>query len=758
MDGTPFGRYRLVALLGRGGQGEVWRAFDTMTERVVALKLLPERLADDEVYQERFRREARSAAGLNEPHVVPIYDFGEIDGRLYVTMRLIEGRDLQSILGGGPLEPARAVHIIDQIASALNAAHRINLVHRDVKPSNILVAEEDFAYLIDFGIARGEDQTGLTTAGTVIGTLAYLAPERVTKGEADARSDIYSLACVMHECLTGEQPFPGRGLEQQVNAHLSQPPPRPSAIRPYLPAELDAVIGRGMAKNPDARYETTKDLAYAARAAITAPPARPEPAWPVQPPPPPPQSQKPRPAPPPPQKPRPAPPARPVQPAQQKPRPAQPVRPAPQARPGQPARPGLQALPAQPTPPARPQHPKPAQPAQPAQPAKSAQPAQTSQPAQPEKAEKSDISSTAPTQLGPILSSVKMEPASSPAIPTSSASPSGSEKQPRKRRGIVLVSVAAAVALLVAAVVVLVVTHHGGGGQGTGTPSPSGPTSAGAAPNSGPFTGVYRADFGPSGVGGKLDQGATPSTGQWSVRSACGSAGCVATATVSGGPTLQSTFVLDDFDGQWHAVGAVSVPAAPAGVSGFANCTFPAEYWTVITLQARPDGSLVGQYRAASQVGPCITERTVTFTRTGDVDTSKLPDPATQAPRVASPAEAWHGRYHGTRTPQDNHPPASWDSNLQTDCLRTGERCVSYDTEQTKVYIFADGKWLWNFDGKSKCNGVQEFEDKSSWELPLPQPPQDPITLLTGHGHRDVIGSACARSYNENVKFERTGD
>src|ERR1700760_810266 len=150
--------------------GEVWKAFDTVTERVVALKVLPGQYADDKVYQERFRREAKSAAGLNDPHVVPIHDFGEIDGRLFVTMRLIEGRDLQSILADGPLDPARAVNIIGQVASALNAAHRIDLVHRDVKPSNILVAEDDFAYLIDFGIARATGDSALTNSGSIIGT------------------------------------------------------------------------------------------------------------------------------------------------------------------------------------------------------------------------------------------------------------------------------------------------------------------------------------------------------------------------------------------------------------------------------------------------------------------------------------------------------------------------------------------------------------------------------------------------------------
>jgi serine/threonine protein kinase len=143
VDGTPFGRYRLIELLGRGGMGEVWRAFDTTIDRVVALKVLPPQFADDQMFQERFRRETRAAANLNGPHVVPIHDVGEIDGRLYVTMRLIEGRDLHTILAEGRWNrPAPRI-----IASALHAAHRIGLVHRDVKPSNILVAEDDFAYL-----------------------------------------------------------------------------------------------------------------------------------------------------------------------------------------------------------------------------------------------------------------------------------------------------------------------------------------------------------------------------------------------------------------------------------------------------------------------------------------------------------------------------------------------------------------------------------------------------------------------------------
>lgn len=188
MEGTPFGRYRLVELLGRGGMGEVWRAYDTAIDRVVALKVLPDNFADDKVFQERFRREARAAAGLDEPHVVPIYDFGEIDGRLYVTMRLIKGNDLQSVLASGRLSPRRAAGIIEQVASALDAAHTIGLVHRDVKPSNILITDDDFAYLIDFGIARSADETSMTSTGSTVGTWAYMAPERFNTDQLDPRS------------------------------------------------------------------------------------------------------------------------------------------------------------------------------------------------------------------------------------------------------------------------------------------------------------------------------------------------------------------------------------------------------------------------------------------------------------------------------------------------------------------------------------------------------------------------------------------
>ena len=237
--------------------------------------MLPSHLAHDDTFVQRFRREAEAAAQLNNPHVIPIHNYGEIDGRLYVDMRLVDDRDLNEVLAGGPLEPKRSVLIIEHVAKALYAAHRIGLVHRDMKPSNILLDEDDFAYLIDFGIARGADQTGLTSTGGVIGTWHYMAPERLAAHEADSRSDIYSLACVLHECLTGRRPFPGDSIESQVAAHLTAPPPAPSSIRAGVPIAFDAVIAKGMAKKPDDRYSTATLLARDAREALTESTSRP---------------------------------------------------------------------------------------------------------------------------------------------------------------------------------------------------------------------------------------------------------------------------------------------------------------------------------------------------------------------------------------------------------------------------------------------------------------------------------------------------
>lgn len=268
--GTRFGPYQLRALLGRGGMGEVYEAYDTVKERVVAVKLLPMGLAGDPKFQHRFRLESRVAARLAEPHVVPIHDWGEIDGVLYIDMRLVRGSDLRSVLRSmGPLSPTRAVGIIEQVAAALDAAHAEGLVHRDVKPANILVTPSDFAYLADFGIARSAGDPSMTATGQAVGSYSYIAPERFDVAPITGTADVYSLACVLFECLTGAKPFPAKGMSSLIRSHLSTPPPRPSIMRAGLPGALDGVIARGMAKEPADRYPTAGALAAAARAAVS---------------------------------------------------------------------------------------------------------------------------------------------------------------------------------------------------------------------------------------------------------------------------------------------------------------------------------------------------------------------------------------------------------------------------------------------------------------------------------------------------------
>jgi serine/threonine-protein kinase len=276
MPAEMFGPYRLDALLGRGSMGEVWRAHDTVKERDVALKRLLATLAADGEFRKRFERESKIVARLNEPHIIPIHDFGEIDGRLYLTMRLVEGADLGTLLTrAGWLPPPQAVGILGQIAQALDAAHTAGLVHRDVKPSNVLVAgvewDSDFAYLVDFGIARTATATALTATGATLGTFDYMAPERLVRGVCDHRADIYALGCLLYETLTGAKPFPGEGIESQMYHHVHTPPPQPSALRPELPAGLDQVVAQAMAKDPDRRYPTPGALAAAARTTLTSP-------------------------------------------------------------------------------------------------------------------------------------------------------------------------------------------------------------------------------------------------------------------------------------------------------------------------------------------------------------------------------------------------------------------------------------------------------------------------------------------------------
>lgn len=285
--GTRFGPYELESLIGVGGMGEVYRAYDTAKERTVAVKLLRPDMAADPNFQERFRRESRVAARLQEPHVIPVHDFGDIDGVLYIDMRLVEGASLKDLLrSDGALPPTRAVSIITQVAAALDAAHGNGLVHRDIKPENVLLTADDFVYLVDFGIAHGGGEASVTKTGLVIGSCAYMAPERISGERGGPASDIYSLACLLYECLTGRAPFESGDLREIMGAHLFSPPPRPSIMRRGISRGFDDVIARGMAKKPTDRYATAGELTKAAAAAAEQPVvAAPPPAPPPPPPP-----------------------------------------------------------------------------------------------------------------------------------------------------------------------------------------------------------------------------------------------------------------------------------------------------------------------------------------------------------------------------------------------------------------------------------------------------------------------------------------
>jgi hypothetical protein len=268
--GSDFLGYRIEELIGRGGMGVVYRAYDLRLKRPVALKLVAPSLARDERFLERFARESELVMSLEHPNVVPIYDAGEVDGQVYLAMRLVDGSDLGALLRTeGALEPERAIAICRQIAAALDAGHARGLVHRDVKPSNVLLDSSEHVYLADFGLTRSlDDERGGAGEDGSIGTPAYLAPEQLEGRPVDGRADIYSLGCVLYECLTGEPVFPRSSRLAVAWAHLEEEPPRASRRRAGLPEAADPVIGRALAKEPGERFATCEALVAAAQDAL----------------------------------------------------------------------------------------------------------------------------------------------------------------------------------------------------------------------------------------------------------------------------------------------------------------------------------------------------------------------------------------------------------------------------------------------------------------------------------------------------------
>jgi DNA-binding NarL/FixJ family response regulator len=271
--GSIFARHRIEAVAGRGGMGVVFRATDLALDRPVALKLIAPGVALDPIFRTRFEQECRAAAAIDHPHVVEVFHAGEEDGVLYVTMRYVEGLDLGALVARDPpLEPARAIRLLAQVADALDAAHRRGLVHRDVKPTNVLIAVRDgveHAFLTDFGLTkRREADDGLTKPGFAMGTADYMSPEQARGADVDARADVYALGCVLFKTLTGTVPFDRGSDLEKLWAHLHDPPPSLRDARPDLPPALDAAVRHAMAKDPAERPQSAGEFAAELLAAV----------------------------------------------------------------------------------------------------------------------------------------------------------------------------------------------------------------------------------------------------------------------------------------------------------------------------------------------------------------------------------------------------------------------------------------------------------------------------------------------------------
>ncbi|ETZ99329.1 Serine/threonine-protein kinase PknF [Mycobacterium kansasii] len=627
-----FAGYTVLRVLGAGGMGRVYLARHPRLPREDALKVLPSDLTTDAEYRARFLREADLAAGLSHPHIVRIHDRGEEDGHLWISMDYVAGIDLGRLLqdsypGGMPLD--EVVPIITAVASALDYSHHRGLLHRDVKPANILLAEPDGqaprVFLADFGIARPiEDATRLTATDMMVGTAAYAAPEQLKGASVDGCADQYALACTAFQLLTGMPPYAGSNSAVVITKHLSAPSPSIGAYHPLL-AGLDPVFAKALAKDPSHRFSSCGEFAEHL---------------------------------------------------------------------GRQLGPGLSSAVAIPFPDTQP-----------------------------------EIDVTAPARTAP-------------------ARPTG--RAVRRHPGFLIGAVASIVLLVAGGIfaIVKLTRHHQTAGAPHSASTPTNP--APAAANTGPFTGVYRVQFGPvTKLAEAPAPGAMQSTDTYAIRSMCGSAGCVATATrLSGEVRLAPSTVFDEVGGRWVAV-----------TIGSAKCRDSASrMWEVFTLQPGPNGTFTGEYRGAAS-NSCAEKRTVTFTRTGDVDVNSLPDPAALPARVVSPAEALHGRYHITRNFSTTMPQQQQDETVTTDCLRSGDQCMSYfysPTSDTPL-VFSDGNWILDLEHEENVPGCISLYVKTTGQYPLPQPMQDPITRLTGHGRHQQSGS-CAVSVDFDETLTRTGD
>ncbi|MQA62555.1 MAG: protein kinase [Actinophytocola sp.] len=275
LTGRRLGNYRIDGVLGRGGMSVMYRATDVRLGRKVALKVIGEHLGADAEFRERFVDEARNTAAIDHPNIVPLYDFGELDGMHYIGMRLVDGSDLASLIAEGAMRPDRAFSLLEQVADALDTLHHRGLVHLDVKPANVLVTKREsireHVYVADFGLTRRGATGHRTRGGDFLGSPTYAAPEHLRGEPLDGRTDQYALACVLYACVTGRPPYRG-DVQTVIKGHLNAPPPSATRLVPTLPAGIDAVIEKGMSKSLGGRYPSCVELIAAARAALAAGP------------------------------------------------------------------------------------------------------------------------------------------------------------------------------------------------------------------------------------------------------------------------------------------------------------------------------------------------------------------------------------------------------------------------------------------------------------------------------------------------------
>jgi Protein kinase domain len=645
--GQVFAGYRILRVLGGGATGTVYLAAHPRLPREDALKVLPTELTANPEYRARFVREAELAAGLSHPHIVGIYDRGEDEGQFWISMAYVAGTDARLLCDRFPagLPVGEALPIIAAVGSALDYAHHRGLLHRDVKPANILLTEPDGQprriFLADFGIARlVDDPTGLTATNMAVGTVAYAAPEQLRGESLDGRADQYALACTAFHLLAGVPPYDSANPAVVITCHVSAAPPSIGACRPEL-AGLDPVFAVAMAKSPADRFGSCQQFTDELSRHV-----------------------------------------------------------------------GAADLPSQET-----------------------QYAMSTQDTQP--------SLGGATPVWPAYASpAPVWPPAAPPTPQA-------ETQSGRRRG-VMAAVVAGVVLVVAGSVFAGIRLT----EQEDRPATAAPSTPVAAPTTGPLTGIYNVNFGPPMSHDGVPAGAgVPTTGSYALRSACRSTGCVATASrLSGELSYAPDLVFDEVGGSWVAVALGTGPCRDDA---------QAESWEVFKLQPRPDGTLAGAYTATA-ANACGGKYNVTFTRTGDLDpNNSLPDPAALPPRVVSPAEALRGRYHQKRTFRNGAPQQESDFSVSTDCLRGGDRCMSFfhaPMGTVEALVFQAGNWVLDTALNSKCPGRgAPMRVTKTGQYPLPQPTQNPITLLAGNGHQQQT-DPCAVSVDFDETFTRTGD